>query len=345
MTPCQRPDISERLMMALSPAEFPEEASEIEEHAKQCSSCRHELADLRQLESVIKEQKEQLAEAVRPCPDPEMLFNFATGEKVLRNVGNHIELCADCAEQVSLIRELKKENLDSSKTPVPRRTGELIHAAVRQEYGQARRPNLRTIRDLLSALTEFFHFPSLALGAAVAALLLLLVLPYKPEGLVLSPAFSSVSWQVASLASKGTAPKSSLVAKQKVALIILLPRDIKLSSEEIDKIYADIALASKLGGFYNFISPGKLKVSLKDQTLPQNSAAVAEVAAGKTGANYVLIFEILPSKSGYTLVGRLYKRAGKEQRGSISQTGLPLSAIPSRITGIGAELLLEAESS
>ena len=42
---------------------FVEEMPEIEEHVKECSSCREELDVLKRLDTVIREKKDQLAEA------------------------------------------------------------------------------------------------------------------------------------------------------------------------------------------------------------------------------------------------------------------------------------------
>jgi hypothetical protein len=345
MTSCQRPDMSERLMMALSPQEFPQEMAELEEHLKDCASCRHELAVLRQLETVIKKQNEQLGEAVRPCPDPEILFDFATGENVQQSVRNHIGLCAGCAEQISMIRELRLEHLDSSLVSVPSRARRLVHAAFQKEYGQARQPILQAIIELASKAAQLLHVPSLAIGAVAASLLLLLVVPHKPEGLVFRPALSGVSWQESSAAFKGMEPEPSPMTRLKVALIILLPSDLKLPAAEVDGIYANIAVPSTLGTFYYFLSPAEIKDALKEERLAQNGAAVAKIVARKAGTHYVLTFEILPSKKGYTLKGRLFSGLAGKERLSMSQTGLMLSAIPARISRMSAELLYEEEAS
>jgi anti-sigma factor RsiW len=334
-------------MMALFPGELPDAMPELEEHLKQCSSCSHELEMLRKLDGAIRDLRDQLAYLLSPCPDPDGLFKFALGEGVAPDVESHIALCPDCAEQVSLIKELVQEDLEQEKaTPTPR-AKERIRDAVLREYGSGRQPFLQGAVDFLVALKQYFHVPSLAAGAAVAAVLLLLVMPQKPEKAALHPALSNVGWKASSsqAVKELTQHQRLLSPERKVALVMLLPSEVRLSQAQIDKIYEEVDISARLAGQYELVSPAVMKRVFQNVGSFESTSAVAKYTAGRTGANYILTFEILPSGSSYSLKGTLFREGQATETGSIFQSGLALSGIPSRITSMAAELILEAESS
>jgi predicted anti-sigma-YlaC factor YlaD len=347
MSRCQRPDLSEQLLMALSPAEFSERMPEIVEHLGQCSSCREEIEELTQLDETLRNQKDQLADLFSPCPDPDALFEFVHGEAVKPDIEKHLALCSDCAEQVSLMKELSQENIELGTASVPLGAKELVRRIGTEQYAPVGQPLVRWADNLLLNLRAFFHLPSLAAGAVIGALLIMFLAPHGQRATVLKPALSSVEWKApaSTLGKEMAGPGDTFVERQKIALIILAPPDAKLSESDIDEIYIGVDIATRLGGQYRFLSPRDVAEVLRNERDFRDNAAVAKLAAGKTGANYVLTFEVLPAGNRYSLKGTLFQADRKSEIGSIFQSGLQLSGIPARITNVGMELILEAESS
>jgi len=347
MPRCQRPDLSEQLMMVLSPAEFSERMPEIEDHVKQCSYCRREIDALRQLDETLREQKDQLAGLFSPCPDPVALFEFVYGQTVRPDIANHIALCSDCAEGVSLIKELSQEKIECGTAYIPLGAKEQVRRLVSAEYAPARPPFVQWADNLLLTVRAFFHLPSVAAGAAIGAIFIMFLMPHEPQGPVLNPALSNVVWKAPAPTSgkEMTGPGGTFVERQKAALIILVPQDSKLSENEVDGIYAEMDIATRLGGQYQFLSPREVAEVLRNERGFRDNAAIAKLAAGRTGADYVLTFEVLPAGNRYSLKGTLFRADRKSEIGSIFQSGLQLSGIPARITNMGMELILEAESS
>ena len=94
---------------------------------------------------------------------------------------------------------------------------------------------------------------------------------------------------------------------------------------------------------YQFLAPDELKRLL--EAVPcLDAQSVSRVIEEKSGVDYVLAFEIIQSKSAYHLNGKLFRKGQKQEVTAITQTGLSLSSIPSKINSMGKELLLVAES-
>ncbi len=345
MTDCARPDISERLFMALAPEEFPDEAREFEEHVKHCPECRNELDALRAIDRIIRDHKEQLSDAFGPCPAAEDLVQFALGERVSDTVRDHVSVCPNCAEHVSLIAAIYKDSPDEVSPPI-QDAGRLIREVVSKELGWKEESVIQPTASLWQRFAQFFHVPSLALGAAAAIICFLIIAPYKTKEPNFAPALSNVTWSTsAGVTTKETPGLSPVPAAplKKVAILILLAQDMSLPHQDIDKMYSELNLAARLATQYQFLSPDELKRLLAARS-GLDAQSVLHVIEEKTGADYVLVFEIMQSKSAYDLNGKLFRKGQKQELTAISQTDLSLSAIPSRINSIGKELLLDAES-
>ena len=344
MTDCGRPDISERLLMALAPEEFPEEAHEIEEHLKQCPQCRNELDALRTIHKIIGDHRQELSDVFEACPTAESLVEFALGEQTSETIQDHISFCPNCAEQVSLIKALLKDSGNEATQVMPD-AGPLIRKVVSKELGMKGESDPPPSEPLWHRFIQFFHVPSLALGAAATVICFLIVAPYQSKELGFRPALSNVTWATTCVTPKDSSglPANQAPPLKKVAILILLPPDLRLPDKDIDKMYSEIDLAVRLGSQYQFLSPHEMKRVLADRS-GLDAQSVSEVASEKSDANYVLLFEITQSKSGYDLNGRLFRKGQKQEFSGIFQTGLSLSAIPSKINSIGKELLLDAES-
>ena len=222
----------------------------------------------------------------------------------------------------------------------------LIRKAISRELGWKDESGYQPAEPLWHKLVQSFHVPSLALGAAAAVICFLIVAPYQSKESGFRPALSNVTWTTStSVTPKETSglPSIQVPPLKKVAVVILLPQDMRLLDKDIDRMYSEIDLAARLGSQYQFLSPRDMKRVLDDRS-GLDAQSVSEVTGEKSGANYVLVFEVIQSKSGYDLNGRLFRKGQKEEFSGMFQTGLSLPAIPSKINSIGKELLLDAES-
>jgi len=329
-------------MMALSPSDFPHEIAELEEHLKECPACREEVKALRRMEKFLGDNKEFVAELLSPCPEADALTSFALGETTDPSVERHLELCVDCREQVALIRELSKERLEWGKRTASAQERAFFHEAVAKEYG----PAAGTAQSLWETIRDWFHVPSLALGAAVAALLVAFLMPREPEELRLTPVLSSAVWEKPADTTKGPLePKELVPARKKVAVILLLHGPSQPLVQDAEQMYGKLEIAKKLGSAYDFLSPKEIKEALAAREVSGNLMKIVDTIFDKTNADYLLAFEILAAKGGDAVKGTLFQRDRKGDLGSISQTGLTLSLMHSRITTMAAELLLQAEGS
>jgi hypothetical protein len=217
---------------------------------------------------------------------------------------------------------------------------------VSREYGPVEEPGPGLGERMLETLRSWLQVPSLALGAAIATLVMVFLVPHGPKEAPLMLAVSNVVWEKPSLAGKeGFVPKEEPLGKKKVALILLTRGETQPPLPHVDEMYSKLDIAKRLAAAYDFLSPKEIKDALSGAQISGNLMAVADLVFEKIPADYVLAFEILESTTGNAVQGTLYQRGRQTDCGSISQTGLPISRMPSRITSMGVELLLEAEQS
>jgi hypothetical protein len=345
MNQCSKPEISDQLMMALWPEEFPGSMPELQAHLDECPVCREELDILRQLGETLQDRKKDLVDGLSPCPEPDDIFEFALHKRGKPGIQDHIALCSDCAEQASLVREILYEDFGTANVSMSSGEKQLIRRNVLREYGPVPGTFVEKIRDFLISISAI-HFPSLAMGAAAAVLIFLVVLPRGSEQVRMMPVFSDVTWKAPETsAPKSMGPAIGIPAREKVDLIILVSPELKLPKEEIDHIYREIDLAARLAANYDFVSQEEIKRALGDTRDSRTASDAARRTQSKTGADYALVFEISRSGNAYSLRGTLFRSKATSATGAISQSGLRMKAIPSRITNMGAELILEAETS
>jgi anti-sigma factor RsiW len=344
MEPCARPDIAERLIITLSSSDFaPDEVAELQEHLKECPSCQEEMTALKRMETFLIHNKDLVAESLSPCPSIEKLSAFAAGEMRENSLEYHTQLCKECREHVALIRELLQEQIPTRHKSASKQEKQRFCKAALQAYPE-NKPRQGAIRTIFDKLNDLFYIPSLALGAAVAALLMIVIVPKAPHEMQLVPALSNVVWEKPSLPAKGDlAPKTSPLAKKKIALILLFRGPEQAMPENADQIYSKLDIAKRLGATYDFLSPNDISTALGGRLISENLISVSHDVFEKTDADYLLTFEILKANSGAVLKGTLFERGRKIYRGSISQTGLAVSQLPPKITLMGTELLFESE--
>ncbi len=348
MGQCNRKDLQEKLAAALWPDDFPDAAEEIDEHVSTCEECREGLAQLRLLDKLMNAYRNELCDVVSPCPSSEILVDFALGTQVDPSTEAHINACPDCLKQVSLVREITRENLEARHSSPTLEEKALIRRLVDREYGSPDKQASHRGRGFFRTLATWTHFPSLAMGGVAAAILIVVVLlpGTTPKRAHLHPVFSEVQWNVTPVMSQSKRPQtlhSPVVAPDSVAILLFMADKSTLTREYADEIYRKLMPGQVLCASYRFISPKELKERLSGQNVAMSLQDVRERVFDKTDARYLLTFDISSTPTGLSFKGTLFQRNREDAIGGIERTGLPEDTMPTRIHGAAFELLADAE--
>jgi hypothetical protein len=351
MSECKRDDVSRKLAMALSPQEFPSEAAELEAHLRDCQTCQEELHTLGLIDSFLREHKEALADVCDVCPSAEELAEFARGGAADPSVNAHVGCCSACSEEVKLARDLQQEDLSGGSARPTRAQRTFLQRTIEREYGGRGESWASRLTGFVEAVKDHLSFPSMLVGAVAAAALVVCLLPHGAGTGAVVPGFSAVTWDLPVPAgTKTVEPGAPAVGEpafgeKKVALIILLSEKDHLSQSQVDHIYRQMDIATKLHGSYQFLQPKQVQAAMGIPQAVDDPDQLAQTVFTKVQANYLLFVRIEKQDALYSLKGMLYEQGQHAKRARISHMGITLDRIPSNITTIGCELLIEAEFS
>ncbi len=144
---------------------------ELQEHLKTCPACAEALKTLRRMDSILKAHPE----AFHPTEDE--LYRFVrTGDDPDEVIAKHVRSCADCMEDVELVRDMIETGARIPATPpkMPESVWGRLHTTQRSpEPAQA---SWKRIIPWLQSFKMPVRPPMLALGTAGAIVLLVIVL-------------------------------------------------------------------------------------------------------------------------------------------------------------------------
>ena len=195
MGDCNRKDLSELLMRALSPKDRPEDVPGLKDHVRECPQCAMELELYSNFLSFVQENREELATALSECPDAVALVQFVAEGMTDPEIGRHIDSCYQCQDELGLVEELIASRLDTDQVPARLTVAQwgLVRDRVAKEYGVPAKEEPSLLHRFLGLKTAFLNIPSLAVGALAAALVLLVVLP-RPGEQPFNVELSDVNW-------------------------------------------------------------------------------------------------------------------------------------------------------
>jgi anti-sigma factor RsiW len=243
---------SEFLLDYLEDALAPEERSGVEQHLRECAECAEELEEIRLLAEGLRTHKDRVF-----CPDAADLFRFTrSGEDPDGKISEHVEQCEACREDVSLYRKSDGEELAS---PTVREAfGKL--AAARAESPPPRKGLFKSILEHLSAP---FGMPVAALGAAAAAVLLVILI-YPRSGVEPMIGLSSVEWERTPAKSK---PKS-LIEPPRVAVVLAFSGlRSPLGQGTVDSLYRELRPTQLMRKRYEFSNPSRVRSLLSSKKI------------------------------------------------------------------------------
>lgn len=342
MTECKRNHRDRNLALALAPDEYPRDAEEIEVHVAMCESCREELDALKALDAFLREHGDELSDVMADCPTPDQLVKFASGEQPDDFMEAHLEYCPDCREQVELVRDLYR--LDPSEgDPQPRSAQKAaVRRAVSKVCGSREKTAAISPGGLLHRIRELLHFPSLALGAVAAALLVVALFPRSPQEQRVIPVFSDVRWNAPAPRFVGKSlfeSEKPVTAKKKVALVLLVSGTGGPTGTEVADIYRKVNLVGMLGGSFDFMAPEDVKTAAAKRVAPGNMEKLTGSLSEALPVDYLLLFRISESKGRYDLAARLVTKDVNDSRIGAFRSGIAKEGLASRIGSMGADLL------
>ncbi len=331
MAQCNRKDLSEVLLRALSPKDRPEDVPGLLEHVQECPRCAKELEIHRNVRAFVQRNRAALEAAFSECPDAGALVQFAADGMTDHAVSRHVDSCRQCQDELGLIQDLGKGSLDTNRVPDRLAVAQwgFVRSKVEEVYGPPPVEHRGFLQRLVRGAKEFLHVPSLAAGALAAALVLLVVLPRPGADKPFNVELSDVSWA-----------QRKEPGADKVAIVILVGKGSSLPPNEIGNIYKELYKAEGFNPSLAFITPADLKQAVAgaaDNVHDLNSLRKTVLAA--THARYLLAFNIGAGQAPMTVKASLLDREHDRELSAIVQTGVGPERLQDRIQSMAVDLL------
>ena|GEM_PF-1125281 len=175
-------------------------------HLGQCEECASEIDSLGKLAEILKSKKHVF------CPEPWEWYEFIeNGYNPGGRLSSHLEICPLCSAEVA------KYNHNSTQETLPT----VIKEALKEAYPETPFPKHSEAQDrfawIPNWLSPMFRFPTLAFGAALAAILAVVVL-YPRGNVQIFLGVSSEDWEEAMPVAKSALPKSVPAQKESKAV-------------------------------------------------------------------------------------------------------------------------------
>ncbi len=203
------------------------------------------------------------------CPDASDISEFvSTGHDATGKIAKHLRECASCRKEAQSFEAFRPAET------IPPRIWKTVSGTLAQRKQKTPRPQpLGTVSCLLSWISSLFRMPVLAIGTAVAVLLVVVVglYPRHPSGQMI--ALSSASWEVDLTTKTPVIP----AARERVALVVLL-KDFKtpMSQSTIDSLYEALKPDKQEQKNYDFVTPSQTKEVISGSKPVQENAKLLQ---------------------------------------------------------------------
>lgn len=246
---------SDSLLSYLEDQLSPIDKAAVQEHIHSCSKCSEELQRIDYFTRLLKNHKEAF------CPEPWELFQSVEDPRnSSEDILSHLDGCSVCQG------DLAEYSVARGDAKMPGR----LMAEMRLQFPEGASDThtdqeTSYLRSLIDRAKMFFSMPVMAVGTAVAAVLLTVLLLPQQES---SPAImlSSVPWTTD---QQGLVPKTGIrlmgPGKQtRNVAIVVLSKDVRLSGaqDKIDQIYRDLKPSEAIEREFHIVSPGKMREAL-----------------------------------------------------------------------------------
>jgi hypothetical protein len=323
METCTRPDLSEHLIKALWPKEFPQDRRTIEEHLRECAECRQELAMLQRMVNTIVEHRDELMDCVSECVSMEKLLDVAKGKPLDEISLAHAQACPVCGELVSRIQGLSADALSChDSSPLTSEEMLLLKDAVTKTYGVFQEKKASVTSRIWSRVLDSLHLPSAVVGAAVAALLIMAVVPHGPAKRPMEMALSGIAWKAPDVMDKSGFQAEPIHPPKRVALLILLGQKTGLSRHDVDALYRELDSPDRFGERFDPIAPSDLKQALaQDATTVSTAQEAATLIFQRTDVALALVWQVRGSGQERSIQGTLFRQGVTAAPMTVSQKG------------------------
>ncbi len=251
-----------------------EENAQVAAHLEQCPECAQHLEEIKLITTGLRTHKEAF------CPEPDVLLSYAhTGEDPESRVTDHLDQCPSCRDE---IESYKEAGAHETISPRVREAFESLTAG-----RTADRPGDR-LSGYLDRFRSLFNVPTMALGVAVAAVLVV-VLVYPGDETAPMIGLSSVEWK-----SPRARPKSLFAQEQPCAsMVIMLKGPRRPSKEIVDSLYRKLAPTREMSKKYQFRSPAEVKKVITENKIdPADREAIVRALHRDLGVAAALIITI-----------------------------------------------------
>ncbi len=304
----------------------PETRKRIDEHLRDCPSCRTELREIRNLEAALGKNRNAF------CPNSSELYEYAKFQRDPNGtIEPHLRLCEMCRSELAEYAQLPQTE------PLPKELWQKIKAGL--EPRSAENADIYSDQiEKVSFLQRIFGSLKLpaAVTAAVAAALLVFILypsqvPDSFVGLTASP------WE--------QIPKSKTVidtVKQRVAFIIMF-KEFKKSVPQsiIDLSYKAVTPDIEIVDQYDVIDPSvvsrTLRKSVAKSPHPDN---VLEIFQRDLGATLAVVMNVSPSARGFDINGSLIDTSLRKELKAVARMNVDQDQLGKALRELSFSLLL-----
>lgn len=298
------------------------DALTVEKHLAKCPDCAGKVKGLREAIGAMRTHGEAF------CPEPWELYEYVFhGEDPDGVVEKHVQTCREC-ESICHVwtSERGKETLPPNLWV---KLKDRFH-----EPAQTTPGSQAQVRVLKPRFLRRFMFPSLALGAAAAAILVVfLMLPREiPQSAI---ATSSVSWQ-------GTPkPKALPRSRHRTALIISLRGfPTRWPEQRIDTLYRAIRPGMDVYESFDLISPQRVTEAVHESGQPlRNTRDVVTLLGHELNVSRVAVVSIRSADGGLTVQGNLVDATSGTSLERVPETRVSTGDVESAVAQVASDLL------
>ncbi|MFH0959669.1 MAG: zf-HC2 domain-containing protein, partial [Pseudomonadota bacterium] len=292
----------------------------VRDHLEQCEECAAELASLGSFAGILKSEKQVF------CPEPWEWYEFIeNGQDPDGELSVHLENCNLCRSEVT------GYNHSPRKEILP----EAIKEALKKAYPETPRANHPRLNIGSSWITGWlssrFRIPTLAFGAALAALLAVVML-YPRGNVPIIIGISPQDWEDTIPVAKSALPESAMSQKRskavggnsqlkkydarnrfveqtkpKLATIVLFHGFEKpLPQSTVDSIYEALRPPTELEKRFEFLPPSKL-MEFMDKITDQNLTPVQVLNefCMQSSITFALLVNVEAQKDKFGLKSRI----------------------------------------
>jgi anti-sigma factor RsiW len=316
------------------------------EHLGKCEECAWEMYSLGKLAEILKSEKHVF------CPEPWEWYEFIeNGYNPGGRLSSHLEICPLCSAEVA------NYNHAATQKILPT----VIKEALKEAYPETPFSKHPEAQDRFARipnwLSHMFRFPTLAFGAALAAIIVVVML--YPRGNV--PIFLGVSsedWEESRPVAKSALPKSvpaqkeskavgensqfrkytpqSRVAEQpkpKIAAVVLFHGfDKPLPQSTIDSLYGALRPTSEWEKRFEFSTPLQFKNFL-DNATNQNLTPIEALNKfyKQSSVTFGIVVNIEAQSDKFGLKTRIIDARSGETLAESSRNGVSGTALASAV--------------